>query len=131
MEKKLVSDKSYLKRKKGESLIFDIYINTIDIITIESDKGKSTLKIENRNKLIIKLPAYIRKKSKNRFTLLSICKNICKYNYNSMNAKDINSNNDLELENITPYNPKKKKNVKKHLPTPIIIKLKMKVMMEN
>ena len=54
MEKKLVIDKSYLKRKKGESLVFDVYINTIDIITIECNEGKSTLKIENRNNLIFK-----------------------------------------------------------------------------
>ena len=101
MKQKFVIDKSYLKRRKGESLVFDVYINTINIISIESNKGNSNLKIEPRNRVIFKLPAYIRKKSKIIFTSLSKCKNISQYNYNSITKKDINSNIEAENQNNT------------------------------
>ena len=109
--KKIVRDKSYLW-KKEKSIIFEVYINTKDIITTESIKGYSTLKIDHRNALF-KLPAYIRKKSKNKFTSLLIYNNISHYNYNSKNKKDINSNIDDEKENITFKKPQKEEEIDK------------------
>ena len=66
--------------------------------------------------MIFKLPAYIRKKSTNRFNSLSICKNISKNNYNAMKAKDLDLNKELELDNITSHNQKEKDKFEKTYP---------------
>ena len=52
----------HLKRKKGESIIFDIYINKVNQIKIEKFNGQSKMSIIGDNKIIFILPAYMRKK---------------------------------------------------------------------
>ena len=60
--KKQNNPRSYLKRKKGEIFLFDIYINKINQISIEKENGKTKLIIINDNRIIISHPGYIRKK---------------------------------------------------------------------
>ena len=69
-------DRSYLKRKKNEILVFDIYVNQINEIIIHYENEKSIFDFEEKNKVLQLLPPYIRKKSKNRYDYLQIYQNI-------------------------------------------------------
>ena len=46
-------DRSYLKRKKNEILVFDIYVNQINEIKILSENGKSIFYFDEKNKVFI------------------------------------------------------------------------------
>ena len=77
--KKQNNPRSYLKRKKGEIFLFDIYINKINQISIEKENGKTKLIIINDNRIIISHPGYIRKKRVDKYTQLEIDSNQCKF----------------------------------------------------
>ena len=61
---KEVKNQNMLKRKKGETFQFDIYINRINQITIENLNNASKLTIIEENNIILPFPSYLRKKSK-------------------------------------------------------------------
>ena len=61
---KEVKNQNMLKRKKGETFQFDIYINRINQITIENLNNASKLTIIEENNIILAFPSYLRKKSK-------------------------------------------------------------------
>ena len=77
--KKQNNPRSYLKRKKGEIFLFDIYINKINQISIEKENGKTKLTIINDNRIIISHPGYIRKKRVDKYTQMEIDPNQCKF----------------------------------------------------
>ena len=51
-----------LKRKKGETFQFDIYINRINQITIENLNNASKLTIIEENNIILAFPQLFKKK---------------------------------------------------------------------
>ena len=65
-------NKSYLKRKKNEILVFDIYVNQINEIKIVTENEKSIFYIDEKNKVlqlikileIIQLIKYVKKRKK-------------------------------------------------------------------
>ena len=61
---KEVKNQNMLKRKKGETFQFDIYIyiNRINQITIENLNNASKLTIIEENNIILAFPSYLRKK---------------------------------------------------------------------
>ena len=61
---KEIKNQNMLKRKKGETFQFDIYINRINQITIEYLNNASKLSIIEENNIILAFPRYLRKKSK-------------------------------------------------------------------
>ena len=81
-------DRSYLKRKKNEILVFDIYVNQINEIKILSENEKSIFYFDEKNKVLQLLPPYIRKKSKSRYDYLQIYQNIRNYMINKICEKE-------------------------------------------
>ena len=73
------NEKMHLKRKKGESIRIDIYINKVNQIKIEKLKGHSKMSIIEDNKIIYILPAYMRKKKYDRYNNLIIDTSLSKF----------------------------------------------------
>lgn len=69
---KEVKNQNMLKRKKGETFQFDIYINRINQITIENLNNASKLTIIEENNIILAFPSYLRKKKVNRYHELKV-----------------------------------------------------------
>ena len=55
---KEVKNQNMLKRKKGETFQFDIYINRINQITIQNLNNASKLTIIEENNIILAFPSY-------------------------------------------------------------------------
>ena len=73
------NDKRHLKRKKSESIRFDIYINKVNQIKIENLNLQSKMSIVEDNKITFKLPAYMRKKKYDRYYNMIIDTSISKF----------------------------------------------------
>ena len=81
-------DIPYLKRKKNEILVFDIYVNQINEIKIVTENEKSIFYIDEKNKVLQLIPPYIRKKSKSRYDYLQIYQNIRNYTIDKICEKE-------------------------------------------
>ena len=93
----------HLKRKYGEILTYDVYINKINSINILSNKGKTTFNLEEHNEIIYTFPSYLRKKIRNIYKTVSVDKKIIQFYYLS-NKKEKNiiykkDNNFIKKEN--------------------------------
>ena len=86
-EKKNLKNYNWKKRKIDEYFVFDTYINQINRITISQKDGKSIINIEELNSIIVKLPAYMRKKKMVSSKKLSIEFNVINYKYTSCEKK--------------------------------------------
>ena len=82
-----IQNYNWKKRKLNEYFEFGTYINQINRIIISQKKGKSLIYIEEPNTIIVKLPAYMRKKKKRIDKILSIDSNVINYKYNSCEKK--------------------------------------------
>ena len=109
-------EKEHLKRKKGESIRFDIYINKVNQIKIEKLNGQSKMAIIEDNKIIFILPAYMRKKKYNRYNNLIIDTSLSKFsllNSCERNKKKINAStqtNNISISNNNNLFPGKDNN---------------------
>ena len=99
-------DTSYLKRKKNEILVFDIYVNQINEIKILYENKKSNFYFYEKNYILQLLPPYIRKKSKSRYYYLQVHQNIRNYTINKIFEKE---------KEKAETNLKEKKMIKKRL----------------
>ena len=90
-EKKNLKNYNWKKRKTDEYFVFDTYINQINRITISQKDGKSIINIEELNSIIVKLPAYMRKKKMVSSKKLSIEFNVINYKYTSCEKKKYDS----------------------------------------
>ena len=99
-------DTSYLKRKKNEILVFDIYVNQINEIKILYENKKSNFYFYEKNHILQLLPPYIRKKSKSRYYYLQVHQNIRNYTINKIFEKE---------KEKAETNLKEKKMIKKRL----------------
>ena len=81
-------DRSYLKRKKNEILVYDIYVRQINEIKILSENEKSIFYLDEKNKVLHLIPPYIRKKYKSRYDYLQIYQNIRNYTINKICEKE-------------------------------------------
>ena len=77
--KKLNIARTYLKRKKGETIQLDVYLTKVSQLTIEKYEGKSKMTSFNENKIIVLLPCDIRKKRKDIYKNLNIEPNQIKF----------------------------------------------------
>ena len=110
------NDMRHLKRKKGESIIFDIYINKVNQLKIEKFNGQSKMSIIGDNKITFILPAYMRKKKYDRYNNLKIDTSISKFsllNTFERIKKKINAStqtNNTSISNINKLIPRKNDN---------------------
>ena len=101
------NDKRHLKRKKNESIRFDIYINKVNQIKIENLNGQSKMSIVEDNKITFKLPAYMRKKKYDRYYNMIIDTSISKFsllNSFERNKKKINASTQTYNASISNNN---------------------------
>ena len=64
---KKINYQKFLKRKKGETIQLETYINRINQIKIEKINSVSKLTIIEEKNIIFVLPCYLRKKQVNRY----------------------------------------------------------------
>ena len=101
------NEKRHLKRKKGESIRLDIYINKVNQIKIEKLNGQSKMAIIEDNKIIFILPAYMRKKKYYRYYNMIIDTSISKFsllNSFERNKKKINASTQAYNASISNNN---------------------------
>ena len=101
------NEKMHLKRKKGESIRIDIYINKVNQIKIEKLKGQSKMSIIEDNKIIYILPAYMRKKKYDIYNNLIIDTSLSKFsilNSYEKNEKKINASTQTNITSISNNN---------------------------
>ena len=86
-KKKENIERTYLKRKIGETIEFDVYLTKVSQIKIEMNEGKSKITSTNENKIILLLPSYIRKKRTNKYENLKIEPDEIKFTISNVSLK--------------------------------------------